>query len=144
ERGERGPRQGPQGPADARHGAYDPVREAEIQREEGRRMAEAALREEQQQAAQRAAASAPIPVVEQVEAPRVEVRPAPPPPPPQPKVDPRETLADSGLVMVETDRSKAPVMQAEAELSEPRGRPRRDRKPPRQDAGELQQVETKR
>jgi ribonuclease E len=156
DRGERGGRHGHQGTADSREGAHDPVREAELQREEGRRMAEAARREEQQQAEQRsptpAVAPAPVPVTPAtVEQPRaeaapapVETRPAPPPPPPQPKVDPRAALADSGLVMVETDRSKAPVTQAEPEPAEARGRPRRERKPVPQDGGELQQVETKR
>jgi ribonuclease E len=156
DRGERGGRHGHQGTADSREGAHDPVSEAELQREEGRRMAEAARREEQQQAEQRsptpAVAPAPVPVTPAtVEQPRaeaapapVETRPAPPPPPPQPKVDPRAALADSGLVMVETDRSKAPVTQAEPEPAEARGRPRRERKPVPQDGGELQQVETKR
>lgn len=77
-----------------------------------------------------------------VEAPRAEPRAERSAPP---KPDPRAALAESGLVMVETDRSKAKPVQAEPEPLEPRGRPRRERpKPPSQDGTELQQVETKR
>jgi ribonuclease E len=63
--------------------------------------------------------------------------------PKQPRIDPKALLESAGLVMIETDRSKAP---APAPVEEPQhlGRPRRERpKPPSQD-DDLQQVETKR
>ena len=63
--------------------------------------------------------------------------------PKQPRIDPKALLESAGLVMIETDRSKAP---APAPVEEPQhlGRPRRERpKPPPQD-DDLQQVETKR
>lgn len=61
----------------------------------------------------------------------------------QPKIDSRALLESDGLVMIETDRSKAPV-QSQAEEPQHLGRPRRERpkSPPQED--ELQQVETKR
>jgi len=63
--------------------------------------------------------------------------------PQQPRIDPKALLESAGLVMIETDRSKAapaPIEEAQPHL----GRPRRERpKPPSQD-DELQQVETKR
>jgi len=76
----------------------------------------------------------------------------PPPPPPrveeprieQPKVDSRALLESDGLVMIETDRAKAPT-QPQAEEPQNLGRPRRERqKPLQQQEEELQQVETKR
>jgi hypothetical protein len=79
---------------------------------------------------------------------------APPPPAPvskleeprpeEPKIDANEYLSSAGLVMIETDRSKAPPPQAEP-VEDPAqlGRPRRSRpKPPAQD-DELVQVETR-
>ncbi len=61
-----------------------------------------------------------------------------------PKIDPKVLLESAGLVMIETDRSKATVASAPAEEPLHLGRPRRERsKPPAQD-DELQQVETKR
>lgn len=70
----------------------------------------------------------------------------PPPPPPrveEPRVDPRELLESAGLVMIETDRSKAHVQAPAAEAPPPMGRPRRDRpKPPPQDDS-LVQIETR-
>jgi hypothetical protein len=60
----------------------------------------------------------------------------------EPKINPKEILADAGLVMIETDRSKAPV-QPEAEAPVHLGRPRRERPKTQQDE-KLQQVETKR
>jgi ribonuclease E len=62
----------------------------------------------------------------------------------QPKIDPKVLLESAGLVMIETDRSKAPAVSVSAEEPLHLGRPRRERsKPPAQD-DELQQVETKR
>ncbi|HEX6158405.1 MAG TPA: ribonuclease E/G, partial [Burkholderiales bacterium] len=75
---------------------------------------------------------------------REAVRPEPRRTEPQaPRIDPKALLESAGLVMIETDRSKAapaPIEEAQPHL----GRPRRERpKPPSQD-DDLQQVETKR
>ncbi|HYR34210.1 MAG TPA: Rne/Rng family ribonuclease, partial [Burkholderiales bacterium] len=62
----------------------------------------------------------------------------------EPRVDAKQLLNDSGLVMIETDRSKAVVQPQVVEEQQPAGRPRRERpKPPPQD-DELVQVETTR
>jgi hypothetical protein len=59
------------------------------------------------------------------------------------RVDPRELLESTGLVMIETDRSKVQVQAPVVEEAQPVGRPRRERpKPPPQD-GELVQIETR-
>ena len=64
--------------------------------------------------------------------------------PVQPKIDSKALLESAGLVMVETDRAKAPAAPVAEEPQQHLGRPRRERpKPPPQD-DELQQVETKR
>jgi hypothetical protein len=64
--------------------------------------------------------------------------------PAKPKIDSKVLLESDGLVMVETDRAKAPPVAAAAEEPQHLGRPRRERpKPPAQD-DELKQVETKR
>ena len=59
-----------------------------------------------------------------------------------PRIDPKELLDSAGLVMIETDRSKAPV-QPQTEEPVHLGRPRRERPKPEQEE-ELKQVETKR
>lgn len=62
----------------------------------------------------------------------------------EPKVDSKALIESSGLVMIETDRSKAHYTP---QIEEPQhlGRPRRERpKPPPQEEEELQQVETTR
>lgn len=73
-------------------------------------------------------------------------RPPEPSPPPsrveEPRIDPKELLDSAGLVMVETDRSKAPA-QPEPEEPVPLGRPRRERAKLQQQEEELKQVETK-
>jgi hypothetical protein len=70
---------------------------------------------------------------------------AEPPAPPAPRIDPKELLDQAGLVMIETDRSKAPVVQpAPQEDPAHLGRPRRERAKPAKTEEELQQVETKR
>jgi hypothetical protein len=77
--------------------------------------------------------TAPPPARPQVEEPRIE----------QPKVDPKALLESSGLVMIETDRSKAPPPPASEEPQQ-LGRPRRERAkqaPPQDDS--LEQVETR-
>jgi ribonuclease E len=61
-----------------------------------------------------------------------------------PQVDPKKLLDDAGLVMIETDRSKAPSAPYVAEEPAQLGRPRRERQRPSQREEELQQVETKR
>jgi hypothetical protein len=78
---------------------------------------------------------APAPRVEQA-APRVEE------PPPAPKIDSKALLESDGLVMIETDRSKAPVAAVE-EAPQQLGRPRRDRPKLAPQEEELQQVETR-
>jgi hypothetical protein len=64
--------------------------------------------------------------------------------PQQPKIDPKVLLESAGLVMIETDRSKAPVVTAPVEEPLHLGRPRRERSKPQAQDDELQQVETKR
>jgi len=68
------------------------------------------------------------------EAPRVE----------EPRIDAKQLLNDSGLVMIETDRSKAPVQPAASEEpQQPLGRPRRDRPKSLPQDEPLEQVETR-
>jgi len=64
---------------------------------------------------------------------------------PVPRIDPKEALESAGLVMIETDRSKAAAVIAPA-AEEPThlGRPRRERPRRTPQEEELQQVETKR
>jgi ribonuclease E len=64
--------------------------------------------------------------------------------PQPPKIDPKVLLESAGLVMIETDRSKAPVVSAPVEEPLHLGRPRRERSKPPAQEDELQQVETKR
>lgn len=77
---------------------------------------------------------------------REELRPSEPAPAPlprreEPRINPKELLESAGLVMIETDRSKAPA-QPQSEEPAQLGRPRRERPKPQQDE-ELKQVETK-
>jgi hypothetical protein len=75
---------------------------------------------------------------------REEPRAAPPErQPAPPRIDPKELLDSAGLVMIETDRSKAPPIAPQAEEPVQLGRPRRERSKPAQEE-ELKQVETKR
>jgi hypothetical protein len=60
----------------------------------------------------------------------------------EPRIDSRALLESSGLVMIETDRNKAPAA-APAEEPQPLGRPRRERPKPASQEEELQQVETR-
>ncbi len=61
----------------------------------------------------------------------------------EPRVDAKQLLDDSGLVMIETDRSKAPAQPVAMEDSQPLGRPRRERpKPQTTQEDELVQIET--
>jgi len=59
-----------------------------------------------------------------------------------PKIDSTALLESSGLVMIETDRSKAPL-SAPSEEPQQLGRPRRERPKPLSQEEELQQVETR-
>ena len=60
-----------------------------------------------------------------------------------PRIDPKEYLESAGLVMIETDRAKAPVPPQAEEQPAHLGRPRRERpkSPPQDD--ELVQIETR-
>ncbi|MGA8051458.1 MAG: hypothetical protein WCA09_14875, partial [Burkholderiales bacterium] len=60
---------------------------------------------------------------------------------PAPSVDPQAMLGSSGLVMIETDRSKARSVAPAPEQPMPLGRPRRERPRP-QPAEPLVQIET--
>ena len=60
----------------------------------------------------------------------------------EPKVDSKVLLESSGLVMIETDRSKAQYTPQTEDL-QPVGRPRRERPKPLPQEEELQQVETR-
>src|SRR5688572_779768 len=65
--------------------------------------------------------------------------------PQAPKIDPKVLLESAGLVMIETDRSKAAAVNVPVEEPLHLGRPRRERpKPQAAPDDELQQVETKR
>jgi hypothetical protein len=84
------------------------------------------------------------------EPPHAEETSPPPPPPPAPRVeepappaiDSKALLESDGLVMIETDRAKAPDIQVE-EAPQQLGRPRRERPKATPQDEELQQVETR-
>jgi ribonuclease E len=61
----------------------------------------------------------------------------------EPRIDSKALLESSGLVMIETDRSKAPQFAAPAEEAQSLGRPRRERPKAAAQEEELQQVETR-
>jgi hypothetical protein len=61
----------------------------------------------------------------------------------EPKIDPKVLLESAGLVMIETDRSKAPVQPQAEESGQPLGRPRRERPKPAAQDERLEQVETR-
>jgi hypothetical protein len=75
---------------------------------------------------------APAPRIEEPPAPRVE----------EPRIDSKALLESAGLVMIETDRSRAPSAPAE-EPTQQLGRPRRERAKAAPQEEELQQVETR-
>ena len=60
----------------------------------------------------------------------------------EPRIDSKSLLESSGLVMIETDRSKAQYTP-QSEVAQPLGRPRRERPRPMPQEDELQQVETR-
>ena len=73
-----------------------------------------------------------------------EPAPSPAPSAEAPRIDPKEYLESAGLVMIETDRAKAPAQPQADEQAEHLGRPRRERqKPPAQQDDELVQIETR-
>ena len=76
----------------------------------------------------------------QVEAPRYEAPREEAPRRQEPKVDPKQLLESAGLVMIETDRAKAPPAPVTDE-PQPLGRPRRER-PKVQESDDLVQIET--
>jgi ribonuclease E len=87
--------------------------------------------------------SAPFPV----EAPGPAETAPPPPPAPrveEPKIDSKALLESAGLVMIETDRAKAPPQPHVEEEPQHLGRPRRERPQPQPQDDELVQIETKR
>jgi hypothetical protein len=61
----------------------------------------------------------------------------------QPKVDAKELLQSAGLVMIETDRSKAPARPEADEPQQHLGRPRRERPKAQPQDEPLEQVETR-
>jgi ribonuclease E len=69
--------------------------------------------------------------------------PAPQPQRQEPKIDSKVLLESSGLVMVETDRSKASPIAPQPEEPQRLGRPRRERPKPLAQDEELKQVETR-
>jgi len=94
---------------------------------------------ERQAPAAREPAYEPLPPVEPAYEPLPPVEPAY-----EPKVEPKAELEQSGLVMIETDPSKARTVRAEAEPQQPLGRPRREHNPEPADAeAELVQIETR-
>jgi hypothetical protein len=75
-----------------------------------------------------------------VEAPRYEAPREEAPRRQEQKINPKELLESAGLVMIETDRAKAPS-QPVSEEPQPLGRPRRER-PKVQESDDLVQIET--
>jgi hypothetical protein len=82
------------------------------------------------------------PAPEPVEAPRAYEPPAPRAE--EPRIDAKQVLSDSGLVMVETDHAKVQVQPQVIEQAQPAGRPRRERPKAASQDDELVQVETTR
>jgi hypothetical protein len=60
-----------------------------------------------------------------------------------PKVDSKALLESAGLVMIETDRSKAPAQPPAEEAPQHLGRPRRERPKAAPQDEPLEQVETR-
>jgi hypothetical protein len=133
-------------------------REEQLQREEGLRLAAAQHQEEaphqetphreapRQEAARHEEATLPPTLAVRAAALHVEEAPrsveATVPPVRAPRVDPQEVLRDAGLVMIETDRAKAPE-QPKTEEPQQLGRPRRERTNTPAPDDDLKQVETK-
>jgi ribonuclease E len=134
-RDERPGQSGPGGHASAFTAREDQVREE--QRLEALRLS----REEHQHA------EATLPPPAAAAAPRMEEQPPAQEyrPEPEPgRVDPKELLESAGLVMIETDRSRAPAPAVQAEEPQQLGRPRRERPKADAQSEELVQIETSR
>jgi hypothetical protein len=116
----------------------EPRREPPVRREQP---GYEAVREEQRREAQRREAEAAHEEPKR-EAPRREEPRHEEPRREEPKIDSKALLESSGLVMIETDRSKAQVTAA-ADEPQHLGRPRRDRPKHMPQDDELQQVETR-
>ena len=74
---------------------------------------------------------------------RIEEAPPPAPRFEEPRIDSKALLESAGLVMIETDRAKAPATTAVEEPAPHLGRPRRERPKELAQDEELQQVETR-
>jgi hypothetical protein len=61
----------------------------------------------------------------------------------EPRVDAKQLLNEQGLVMIETDRTRAPAQPQAVEEAQPHGRPRRERTKPQSQDDDLVQVETR-
>jgi hypothetical protein len=61
----------------------------------------------------------------------------------EPRVDAKQLLNEQGLVMIETDRTRAPAQPQAVEEAQPLGRPRRERPKPQSQDDDLVQVETR-
>jgi hypothetical protein len=122
---------------------YEAIREE--QRREAQRLEEA-LRAEEARIEQPPAPRIEQPPVEREAHPTVareeRIRPDEPIRVEEPRIDSKSLLESSGLVMIETDRSKAQYTP-QAEAAQPLGRPRRERPRPMPQEEELQQVETR-
>ncbi len=86
----------------------------------------------------------PVPaIIAERPAPAPAAAPVPAPEPQRERIEPKKLLEEAGLVMIETDRSKAPSQPVQEEPVH-LGRPRRERPQQQPEDEELQQVETKR
>src|SRR6267143_1665069 len=162
-RGERRPEQQrpprPPQPPQAQQQQRPPEREGDEQRRGGRRHRRDRHRERRDENApvaapvetQQPVLAAPAVVREEPryeEPQREEPQPLESKPAPRvetPRIDPKEYLESAGLVMIETDRAKAPVQPQAEEQPEHLGRPRRERPKPQQQQqdDELVQIETR-
>jgi hypothetical protein len=144
-----GPEQPGQAPAFARKEEpprIEPRTEAQL-REDQRREALARRDEahaEEPRREELRAAPFPAEAPPRVEEPRSEAESRPQPEPtPEVKIDSKALLESSGLVMIETDRAKAPPVQPQVEEPQHLGRPRRERAKPQTQEEQLEQVETR-
>lgn len=110
-------------------------------REDQRR--EALARREEPSSEETLPPPAAVPVEQPVAAPAPAREPIRVEPAPQPKIDPKALLESDGLVMIETDRAKAPAVSAPVEEPQHVGRPRRERPKTQAEDDELKQVETR-